>query len=343
LNEVDPEKFPEVVALRKDLSTAKEEIGTCKEEIGNLQTAKGEAEDKANKYRIGTISLGVLALGLLILLGLRKSRSSGSAGAARRPGSNNPPARITRRPRRLPVTRMWLTEFRRPPDRLQPGLAAPGPSSSVVIAALSRRPAPAPAARTVVPADSDMAELAVALQSSGGQKPRSGGATPAARRGQSITADNVIIRGKDGRPSAEINRSVVMAEIACLNPKFLTDDGTAIHSNYRAGVEHLADSAMAAFGDAARTRRTPASSGISTALRFHDRGGLPGLVTHSSTASSRWHAAGAPGMASTPLRASMERDAARRARSACENVEEALRDPVRWQVADPTKKHRNRT
>jgi hypothetical protein len=281
-------------------------------------------------YGVPAILLGLAAVTGIsgLLLGLRKGRKQSGGQAKPDQGTQKtPPASPS-------------TGTRAVSDST--ALAAPRPATARVVAATPPplpNPASPPATRTVAAADGDMDDLAAALRNAGKDKsPVPGGASPSGPpTGTGITADNVIIRGADGRPSAEINRSVVMAEIAYLNPKFLTDDGTAIHSNYRAGVEHLADLAMTAFGDRGADAPNPGELWrIEHGARGSMiRGGLPEawLRTFVNGQLERWHAAGAPGMSFDAVaREAMERDAARRAgeRSAYERwVEDALRDPAR--------------
>jgi hypothetical protein len=220
------------------------------------------------------------------------------------------------------------------------GDAPKGGATRVVSDTTAAPPPQGAGARTVMVAadDGDMADLTAALNDVRGSKSPVGGITPSVNPSlPGITADNVIIRGKDAPAPVALDTRVVMSEIAYLNPRFLTQDGTAIHSNFRPGVERLAGLAMKAFqnrsSDAANAtelwmiargaRDSMVDGGIPEAwLREFVRGQL-----------EKWAEANDSTMGFDPAtRERMERDAERRAgeRGAYERwIEDALRDPAR--------------
>jgi hypothetical protein len=222
---------------------------------------------------------------------------------------------------------------------------APTPSptekkeSRVVPDTTGAAPSPqAAAARTVVVADEGMEDLKAALSDVATNKSPAGGVRPSgAPSSLDITADNVIIRDPNARMPAELSRKVVMAQIAALYPKFLTDDGAAIQSNFRPGIERLADMAIQ-FMQKRRAEDTPTSALWDieqTSLKSRIRGGIPVSVLREFVGQQleKWNQANDSTMSfDAETREKMDSDATRRAgeRSSYEKwIEDALRDPAR--------------
>jgi hypothetical protein len=137
--------------------------------------------------------------------------------------------------------------------------------------------------------------------------------------------------------AATPNRAVVMAEIAYLHPSWLTEDGTAIHSNFATGVAQLADLAIERFQD--RGDGAPTATELwEIEERRHSsilRGSLPEawLREFVTKQLKTWADENHPTMNfDAATRASMDREAESRAenRSAYGDwVADAVRDPAR--------------
>jgi hypothetical protein len=186
----------------------------------------------------------------------------------------------------------------------------------------------------VPPVDGDMADLAAALGAVGGAKALAGSATAAvASSSLDITADNVIVRDASAPMPAELSIKVLMAQIAAVVPKFLTADGMAIHSTYRAGVERLANLYIV------HTQNRPADAkpiaSYWEANKSRIRGGGPVVLLQEFVFNQleKWYEANDSTMSFDPTTLeAMDKEAQKRAGeiSAYEKwIQDAMRDPVR--------------